>query len=72
MGEPDSNRDLFEKLAGAGWISQTLVSPLRDMAGFRNVVVHGYQRVNPKIVREVVEHHLDDLLCFANAIRAKL
>lgn len=72
LGEPESNRELFEKLSGAGWIPGALVVPLRDMAGFRNIVVHGYQRVNPKIVREVVEHHLEDLLGFVSAIRAGL
>jgi uncharacterized protein YutE (UPF0331/DUF86 family) len=72
LGEPESNRELFEKLVGAGWIPRQLVTPLRDMAGFRNIVVHGYQRVDPKVVRDVVEHHLGDLLSFVDAVRAKL
>ena len=72
LGEPESNRELFQKLADAGWVAPQLITPLRDMAGFRNVVVHGYQRVNPTAVREVVENHLDDLLNFGAAIRTKL
>ena len=72
LGEPESNRELFQKLADAGWVAPQLITPLRDMAGFRNVVVHGYQRVNPAAVREVVENHLDDLLNFGAAIRTKL
>jgi uncharacterized protein YutE (UPF0331/DUF86 family) len=35
----------------------------------RNVVVHLYQDVDLKIVRDVVENHLGDLLDFAAAIR---
>ena len=72
LGEPESNRELFQKLADAGWVAPQLITPLRDMAGFRNVVVHGYLRVNPAAVREVVENHLDDLLNFGAAIRTKL
>jgi len=72
LGEPESNRELFQKLADAGWVAPQLIAPLRDMAGFRNVVVHGYQRVNPAAVREVVQNHLDDLLNFGAAIRTKL
>jgi uncharacterized protein YutE (UPF0331/DUF86 family) len=42
------------------------------MAGFRNVLVHGYAAVDPAIVRDVVDHHTGDLLAFAAAIRARL
>ena len=39
------------------------------MAGFRNVLVHGYVAVDLAIVRDVVEHHLGDLDAFVAAIR---
>jgi uncharacterized protein YutE (UPF0331/DUF86 family) len=42
------------------------------MVGFRSIVVHGYDKVNGAIVEEIVRDHLDDLLGFVNAIRAKL
>ncbi len=42
------------------------------MAGFRNILVHGYAEVNPRIVRNVVEHHLGELEAFVAAIRARL
>lgn len=41
------------------------------MTGFRNVLVHGYQEVDLGVVRNVVEHHLDDLLTFARIIRER-
>ena len=72
LGEPESNRELFQKLADSDWVAPQLIAPMRDMAGFRNVVVHGYQRVNPAAVREIVQNHLDDLLNFGASIRAKL
>lgn len=42
------------------------------LAGFRNVVVHGYQAVDLRILTDIVEHRLDDLLAFVLAIRARL
>lgn len=71
LGEPQTNRELFELLARAGWLSAPLASVLRDMAGFRNVVVHGYQDVDLGVVEDVVRNHLDDLLAFVAAIRRR-
>lgn len=42
--EPESNHELFQKLADAGWVTPQLVMPLRDMADFRNesyMVING-------------------------------
>ena len=61
LGEPRTNRELFDLLEGAGWIPPVLAGALRDMAGFRNVLVHGYDTVDLEIVRDVVEHHLGEL-----------
>jgi uncharacterized protein YutE (UPF0331/DUF86 family) len=35
-------------------------------------LVHGYQAVDPAVVRDVAQRHLNDLLEFAASIRAKL
>jgi uncharacterized protein YutE (UPF0331/DUF86 family) len=72
LGEPATNRELFDLLRRRGYISDELAAPLRDMAGFRNVLVHGYDAVDLDVVRDVLEHHLDDLLRFAAAIRSAI
>lgn len=72
LGEPHSNRELFELLVDHGWIEESLRAPLRQMAGFRNILVHGYTAVDPAVVRDVVEEHLGDLEGFATAIRRRL
>jgi uncharacterized protein YutE (UPF0331/DUF86 family) len=69
LGEPSTNRELFDLLARAGYITGEQAAPLRDMAGFRNLLVHGYDAVNLDVVRDIVEHHLDDLIRFAQTIR---
>ena len=72
LGEPSTNRELFDRLERAGWIEAPLADALRNMAGFRNILVHGYDAVHLEIVRDVVEHRLDDLLRFADSVRQRL
>jgi uncharacterized protein YutE (UPF0331/DUF86 family) len=72
LGEPTSNKALFELLARNGWLSPELVGRLRDMAGFRNVLVHGYSDVDVAIVEDVLRHHLDDLVGFTATLRQRL
>ncbi len=70
LGEPESNRELFDLLVRAGKLPASLSSTLRDMAGFRNVIVHGYQDVDLGVLEDVLANHLDDLLAFVAAIRS--
>jgi uncharacterized protein YutE (UPF0331/DUF86 family) len=72
LGEPRTNRALFEILVRHGWIPESLSVPLRQMAGFRNIVVHGYEVVDMAIVEGILRNHLDDLLAFVDAIRARI
>jgi len=72
FGEPNTNRELFEILARHGWLDEQLGETLRDMAGFRNILVQGYTAVDTRILQDVLERHLDDLLAFAATIRARL
>jgi uncharacterized protein YutE (UPF0331/DUF86 family) len=70
LGEPETNRALFDLLQKAGIVSQTLAEQLYAMAGFRNVLVHGYQEADVTIVEDIVRNHLGDLIAFVAAIRA--
>jgi uncharacterized protein YutE (UPF0331/DUF86 family) len=72
LGEPRTNRELFDLLVPAGWFSRELGDTLRQMVGFRNILVHGYTAVDPSIVRDVVEHRLGDLLAFTRAMRTRI
>jgi uncharacterized protein YutE (UPF0331/DUF86 family) len=72
LGEPRTNRELFEVLARHGWLDEPASVALVRMIGFRNILVYGYEIVDPKIVREVVEHHLDDLRTFVASVRCRI
>lgn len=71
LGEPRTNRELFDLLERYGWIPADLAASLRQMAGFRNILVHGYEIVDLALVEEIVRNDLDGLLSFVRAIRAK-
>lgn len=72
LGEPRANRELFEILARAGWLDDDLARVMVQVAGFRNVLVHGYEDVDLAIVEDVLRNHLDDLLAFVAAIQRRL
>lgn len=70
LGEPETNRALFDLLRKNGLVDEALADKLYAMIGFRNVLVHGYQEVDLRIVRDILQNHLDDLRDFVTAIRA--
>ena len=72
LGEPRTNRELFDLLERDGWLDATLTATLRNMAGFRNVLVHGYDDVDLAIVGDLLANHLDDLLAFIAAVRQRI
>lgn len=72
LGEPETNQELFGLLEQHGWLDSALGTSLRDMARFRNLLVHGYATVDLDVVEDIVRHHLSDLEAFATAVRARL
>jgi uncharacterized protein YutE (UPF0331/DUF86 family) len=72
LGEPSTNRELFGLLARAGWLESTLADRLSLMAGFRNVLVHGYDEVDLAVVEDIVRNRLDDLLEFVAVVNRSL
>lgn len=72
LGEPETNRALFDLLRREGLVTEDLGNSLYAMAGFRNVLVHGYAEVDLQVVRDILENHLDDLLAFTEQMRKSL
>jgi uncharacterized protein YutE (UPF0331/DUF86 family) len=66
LGLPQDSKDSFSLLQRAGLIDEAMTAALRAIVGFRNILVHQYQRLDLDIMVEVVEHRLDDLLAFSN------
>jgi uncharacterized protein YutE (UPF0331/DUF86 family) len=73
LGEPTSNRELFDLLVRAAWLlPEPKLDASRRMIGFRDILVQGRQIVDPNIVQEVVEIRLEDLVEFAKEIRERM
>jgi len=69
LGEPRTNRELFSLLVRGGVLPEDLAERLGAMAGFRNVLVHGYGDLDLAVVEDVVENRTGDLLEFVQAVR---
>jgi uncharacterized protein YutE (UPF0331/DUF86 family) len=72
LGEPRTQRELFDLLQHGGWLPAELLGSMRAMCGFRNILVHGYDDVDLAVVRDVLAHGLEDLLAFVLALRGRL
>lgn len=68
LREPSDNRDVFRVLAEAGYIPAPLLPAFERMAGFRNLLVHEYARIDPAVVHGVLKKRVSDLKQFAALI----
>jgi uncharacterized protein YutE (UPF0331/DUF86 family) len=64
LGLPAEEDDLFSKLLEAHIISREMREKLREMKGFRNILVHEYARVDDELVYESVREKLGDFEAF--------
>jgi uncharacterized protein YutE (UPF0331/DUF86 family) len=70
--EPSTYRDSFVVLAEEKIIPADLLSRLEQMAAFRNLIVHYYERIDDAVVFGVFQRNLSDFLAFADSISAYL
>jgi uncharacterized protein YutE (UPF0331/DUF86 family) len=68
LGLPKESKESFEILATAKVIPQELADKLKGMVGFRNIMVHQYQEMDIKIMMDVIEHRIDDLVVFTTHV----
>jgi uncharacterized protein YutE (UPF0331/DUF86 family) len=69
LPEPKDNKGVFSVLAEAGILSDKSLKFLVPMAGTRNVLVHGYDKVEDSVIYEVMKRHLDDFNSFLKEIK---
>ena len=69
LQKPSTYREIFEILSKEGIISSELGDSLSDLAGFRNVLVHIYWRVNFEQVYRVLQEDLSPLKEFKKVIK---
>ncbi len=62
----------IDRLAELSVLPAEFAARLRPIAGFRNVLVHGYLQVDLSVVEEVLKNKLDELEEFARRVEAYL
>ena len=60
--------DVFTVLADASLLSGTTAADLRDTARFRNLLVHGYARVDDTRVVDILRERVADLAAYRTAL----
>ena len=70
LGWPRDTADSFRLLGKAGIINTELEKKLIGMVGFRNIVIHEYQKIDYHLVEDVIKKHADDLITFAGILLA--
>ena len=68
---PSSQAEIFEILAQKGIIQKQLSKKMIKMVGFRNRIIHEYEKVDLRIVYEVWRKSLGDIETFCKAIVLK-
>jgi len=68
---PEDNQDVFRVLHEEH-VPDDLLTTLLDMARFRNLIVHGYARIDDSLVYGILKKRLGDFDAFAQAVLAYL
>lgn len=69
LPEPMDNKGIFVALSEAGIISAKSIEFLVPMAGTRNILVHGYDKVDDSLVYGILKRHLGDFDVFLAEVR---
>lgn len=68
LGLPSEENDLFDKMEREKIITEEMALILKEMKGFRNILVHEYTEVDDEIVYSVIKNRLDDFKKFKKQI----
>jgi uncharacterized protein YutE (UPF0331/DUF86 family) len=68
LEEPKDNKGVFAVLAEAGILDKQLLTFLIPMAGARNILVHGYDKIDDSLIYGVLKRHTDDFSMFLKEI----
>ncbi|MDW7728133.1 MAG: DUF86 domain-containing protein [Candidatus Methanoperedens sp.] len=72
FGLPTSEENILDILVKKRILSRELGEKLKDMKGFRNVLVHRYTHVDDGIVFHNLNNYLNDFYEFKNAVESYL
>ncbi len=68
LRKPENYKDIFKVLFENNIISKTQFEKFTKMAGFRNILVHDYAKINREMVYEIILNNLNDFEEFIDTI----
>jgi len=69
LRDPKDNKDVFVILAEAKIIGPLSFEFLAPMAGTRNILVHGYDKIDNSLIYGILKRHLNDFDVFLTEVR---
>ncbi len=68
LGQPQDYTEVFDILNNGGLLSKEFTENIRDMAGYRNRLVHMYNQIDREEIYQILQERLDDFDIFTNEI----
>ena len=72
LGVPGSAGEMFFILQENGFLSADLADKMVKAVGFRNLLVHEYQKIDLQRLHKAAEKNVDDLIEYLSAVFSKL
>jgi len=72
FGLPDNEENIFDMLIEKKVLNSKFGEKLKDMKGFRNILIHRYGHVDDEIVYHNLTSHINDFYEFENDIKLYL
>jgi len=68
LRRPEDNQDIFVVLREKKIISPAIFEKLAGISGFRNILVHDYEKIDREIIFKKLQNNLDDFRNFKKEI----
>ncbi len=68
LRRPEDNQDIFVVLTDEKILSSKLAEKFSGIAGFRNILVHDYEKIDREIVYEKLQKNLEHFKDFKKAV----
>ena len=66
LGSPGSYREIFQILNDHDFIDEKLSQKLQEWTGYRNILVHGYLKIDHEVAYEAIQEDFEDIESFKN------
>lgn len=67
--KPDTYREIMLKMSDLGVVSEKFSKKLANMAGFRNILVHDYTKIDEEIIINILKNDINDFIKYTVDVR---